>query len=384
MKSIAVVAVSVACAALALADPPAKSSVRLVREKTLFANWSQPDFSCQVSPDHKYLFYIRPDEDRGEERRVKLVLRELATGKDLVLPDQPVKAYAVNPSAVSHLMAGRLFTPDSKKILTLGDSPQQPNPAYQLRLYDIAAGKSTDLGVSASWMQATLDHQGSHAFVYTGYSEVDDPRLQRVDLKTLKSHESKLVGWMFHPSASLELLPVLISPVGEGKAGLYLLDTSDCESREKLEVAEDALDCLDRTDEVRWTSDGRYLYYTDYEPLNDPDSASDLISVVHIRDCKTKTQLKDIIRDGVPVGPGPTDSSMFLDISGKLVLHDVATGQVLPVGEVNVCWTDGKKMIYRVLKGANKKTDRPIYEIKLADIEVTGPASGPTTRPSSR
>ena len=374
------------------AEPPAVP--RLVNETKIFALDKSRDIrenrgmhSMRLSPDGKKLLYIRcmtfpggpatpqpggiPNRPARARRGYRLVLRDIKTARDTVLPTPASRS----DDFVVAVVSMRPFDAAGKTIvMALGigadDGPIMPGEGQmQLGLYDVASGKLKKLDLTAPIIFPSYDVEGKNLIVLGMVKEKQGTLHVGPVAPADKIKFTQLGIWGLprSPCPGAPALPLLLPPArDEGqearRGGSFIL--YDIKADKRLAVL--PTQSVSKLDDYnpQWTADGRYLYYADTETDASPDGGARRKTVTRVWD-RTKSAETAVIEGVVPVGPGPGKSAMVLGGlgSGGACIHDAAAEKMFPLlGEgkrlINAQGRfllyvkqdkDGKKSVYRAM-----------------------------------
>ena len=330
-------------------------------------------FAMRLSPDGKRVLYIRPvaGSEKADYRSAKfeLVLRELDSGKQTVLPIEPLKSgWRTVPIRFN------LFAPAGKRLLLpnitietvrTGEGLSSSKFTVKWLVYDIAQSKPTSVDIERSMGLAKFTADGQ-ALLVTIASNRRELATRIVSLKDPKAEARTLsapgyvqsvcpaggVAVFFAPPARPTTRPLDGERKQRPPSRLILWDLKA--DKELAQLPTHPRNGLLDDWETQWTPNGRYLYYRDVEEVA-VDGGADrprLRDVTRIWDRQTG-KLLGTMEDAVPVGPGPGRSRMVLarrtrDGSGGFMLHDAATGKEYPVGDASkrLIHAYGGKVVY--------------------------------------
>ena len=314
----------------------------------------------RLSPDGKRLLYIRTtrvDVDGRNRRKCQLILREVASGKDTVLPipammwDDPLVAMlSMNP-----------FNADGSKIVLGAGIDENGNgwkdrrgEKAQLVVYDIPTGKLAKLPVISGEVFPTFDRTGKRVIVATWDRGPMSGKLYAIaPAKDAQPKEFKQWGFPRSLCPTADLLPMLLPPSEESSkgGGFALYDLAKDEQVAKLpgHAKNTKLDDYN----PQWTPDGRYLCYVDVK-IESSDGREQRKYVTRVWDRVGKKE-KAILDAFIPIGPGPAPTAVILTnpYEGtktlRPILYDVASDKFWPIGDesMSVIAAQGKWLIYR-------------------------------------
>jgi hypothetical protein len=260
---------------------------------------------------------------------------------------------------------------------------------------DLATGKTTATPFNEGWSQAKWNRTGTGLIVGAGATWKRAEGLFTAALPDLAVVREQTVGL---PSAVCPTADVVcVWAFGNDAAHAVLYDLAKHE-----EIAEFPVNPVNPRDnklgywECQWTADGRYLYYCDLFETGvwgtrvwDREEKGDrTLLPVGPEGASHKRVLSPFssdIESAVPLGPGPTPTSVvlaklrnFVDPSAGFVLHDASTGKTFPLGDETMALihAHGRNVLYA------KKNAQGVEVPYLAEIDMTGrakaaPASAP-------
>ncbi len=358
--------------------PVLTAEPKLVNEGLIF----QADFPVKVgphtmrlSPNGRYLLYYRkgdvePPGEAGEglpQRSVlRLSVRDLETGDDQVLPIAAFQTFQpfLNP------MQGTCFDPTGRRIVVGagvdadGDGVfDEDSEKMHVVVYDCVSRKVTPLDITEDLVLPMFDQTGRSLVVMLakrGQGVDEGLRIYTTPLETVNLKRLSVEGIPLAvcPTADLVTILVVRGP-GERPAmpALVLFDKKADEKIGELTVRALLTAC------VRWTADGRFMYYYDRD-LEDPGLLGLLTRVWD----RLAGQEVEVLRNARPIGQGPTPTTVVLtQLVGRdrMVLHDAVANQTWTLGEYDrvVCAAAGH-VVYA------KKKEQQQYDVYLAEITM--------------
>lgn len=383
----------------------------LTNEKSVFTGnpplWKRPNqfclWSARLSPDGQRVLYPRlqgepPVTDgRPDWGRVmsEAVLRDLDKGQETLLPIGPMDQgwQTVHTRFNPFDPAGKkMALVDVKKQETKVDNGATAvSTTMKLVLYDVTAGKTLPGSIAGGMMLARFNRAGDGLIGFRGSK--DGYELFTASLPGLEANALPVKGMVQSVCPTADVIcvwspPARVPPAvaGErptkGPQRLFLYDL-----KARKEIADLPIDQRNsKLDdyETQWTPDGRFLYYTDVE--DDPGAAGGNArgktrGVSRVWDRQAGKSVTNIPMT-LPVGPGPTPSSMVLarysekgEEAGCL-LHDAATGTISGLGDASLklvhAW--GAKVLYVRTAGDKKEA---LYVADIVNVR-------PTTRPAAK
>jgi len=330
-------------------------------------------FSMRLSPDGERVLYTRPvagsEEADYRSAKFELVLRELDSGKETVLPIEPLNSGWRTGFTRFNLFgpAGkRLALPDIKiETVHIREGLSSSKFTVKWLLYDIAQAKATSVAIERGMGAAKLNADGQALFVTiasdhrelaTRILSLKDPKAEARTLSAPGYIQSVCpaggVAVFFAPPTR----PTTRPRDGERKQRPPIrLILWDLKADKKLaQLPTHPRNSLLDDWETQWTPNGRYLYYRDVEEVaaDEPANGPRYRDVARIWD-RQVGKLLGTMEDAVPVGPGPGRSLMVLakrtrDGSGGFMLHDAATGKKYPLGDASkrLIHAYGGKVVY--------------------------------------
>ena len=394
------------CATALFAEEP-----KLTGKVRLFAT-SQPAykrpnqhhaFTMRLSPDGKRVLYTRlviGDEKPGDRSaRYEMVLRQLDGGKEAVVPIEPLRRgwRTVFTRFNTFDPAGkRMILPNIKvENVRINENLSSSKMSVTWGIYDIARAKMTSAGIKDSGGMALAKFAADGQALLV--SAVDRPA-EIVTGTAVK--RGKLVTKLIPPKGvkakvkSFTAAGFIQSVCPVGRAAVFFVPPSrrprtqprptkpeartsrlvlwDLKADKLLaEIPKHRRNRVLDDIETQWTADGRYLYYSDIEEIPGKGDRPTYRRVARIWDKKTGKPAA-VIKDAVPVGPGPGPSMMILSKRtaggpGGFSLHDAATGKeyILAAAPKELIHACGGKVIY-----AEKPDQSDSESVFSADIVV--------------
>jgi len=387
----------------ALADVPKLANPRDVFPEGVPAYKSESTnyvFSMRLAPSGKRILYSRPvkNAEVGDRTpgRYELVLRELAGGKETVLPVGPI-------------LGGRRYQPIRfDPFDSTGARILLPSVTYEARkragrtetvissakwlIYDVAAAKVRSTSLSEKNLRPTKFAPGGNALLFTTTGEsnrfatkvlsLEDPNAEPKPL----SVEGRLQSVC--PAGNVAVIHVPRPLPSSTRAEMNEQDSRrpdrlvlyDLKANKELVrlPSHSSRNSSLGFRETQWTADGRYLYYRDVEEVpyfRQPELGQQMTQVVTRVWDRQAGKLVGQIYHAEPVGPGPGPSLMVLSKwmwpdNGGFLLHDLATGSEFPLGG------NGEYLIHahagKVLY-AQKSGDSGFEKILVADLVMPKP-----------
>ena len=356
---------SILCfAGLTLAQGP-----KLAGEKLILADddaWKVREnaglHSMKLSPDAKHLLYFRKRRVIVNERdrpAYRVVLREVASGKDVVLPVTPLDF----DDPLVAMLSMRPFDASGTKVVLGAGLDANDNGLHEHRtekmeavVYDIAKGRKTSLPIKGDMVFPTFDRTGKGLVVMTANRAVKTGKLYTTALENVKLKEYSRWGFPRSLCPTADVLPMLLPPEGGSrptfKFVLYDLAKDEQIAEPPLHERNTKLDDYN----PQWTANGRYLCYVDLK-VESADGRERRKLITRIWD-RVEGKEYGIVDGSIPVGPGPGKTTIVL-VEGRRILrlHDVASGKSWPLGDegMRVIAAQGKYMIYARSKEAGDK-----------------------------
>ena len=305
----------------------AEDAPKLVGEKeimkldaSIFYGKNDSVGSMCLSPDGRRVLYLRkmtckttaPDGKQQDSEGCKLVLRDLNTGKDTVVPVPAID----DLSAVSWISSSTMFDPEGKTLVVPVGLDGNKNDLMEMTerckagLYNIASGKITDLDVEGDMVLPTFSLDGKTLVVMTAqrFGVIVKFHVTPTDkIKFRTSVKGGLVG-ILSPTSDL-IATILLCEGGmppTGKCVLYDLKTDTV----KAELAGREAQYTLMKHLPKWTGDGRYVYH-----LKDENgrrySRTDKTTLMRIWDVQAGKEA-GVLTDAIPVGRGPGKDTMVL------------------------------------------------------------------------
>lgn len=358
-------------------------------------------WAMRLSPSGRHVLYSRP---KGEpparedgtvdwhKAKYELVLRDLSSGKDAVLPLGPIES-----GWQTGLLRFGVFDPAGTRLAPIrievqreqvGEGVEAVRSATKVLLYDIATGKVTPTGLEGPMVMARFDRTGKGLIVMKATGQ--GWGLFTAALPKLELRPRKAVGFpnAVCPGADVVCMwapPQRKRPTEPGRRPertgqrLFLHDLAADKEIADLPVHErnSVLDDL----ECQWTPDGRYLCY--YDVREEPAEAGSrrrpkLRVMTRIWDRRGGREARRV-PDAIPLGPGPGPSSIMLvkrqaSGDGPFLLHDAKNGSEWPLGDATVrpIHAHGRKVVYA------KVADDGTEAVYVADV-VGAEAKAPKT-----
>lgn len=322
--------------------------------------------SMHLSPDASRVLYVQRvppavkpagGGPRRNRRAYRLVLRDIKTRKDTILPGSPSESDDFLVAYVST----RPFDAEGKNLVVpvgLGpaDKPLRAGRGQmQLGVYSLADRKLKKLDLTAAMIFPSYDAEGKNLIVLAmsvrdGRHDIASSKLVTSPADKIQFKQIGVVGLPRSPCPGGRVLPVLLPPASglSGTSSQWAFILYDTKSDKQLLALPSQSTRLDDYN-PQWTADGRYLYYVDSEKDATPDGRTRHKNIMRIWD-RTKGVEHAIIQDVIPVGRGPGKSAMVLVHSkeGRCSVHNAANGKDSPLlGEgTRLINADGRFLLY--------------------------------------
>jgi hypothetical protein len=314
--------------------------------------FQSPDFCARLSPDGKYLLYVRRMAGSPQTGRPVLVATD--TKKETEIPvDVPRETEA----AVTQF---NFFSPDSTRLVLRSFKAGAGEAVDELVIFDIPSGKLTPTGISGPATLGQFDNGGKRLVV----SQKDDAvSVVSLDKPNLGNPVTK--GWVHSCSPFSAYAAVLGSSDSQGAGdALRLLSLSDNKTA-NLPVDRRNRRLADRA--VEWSLDGRFACYFDL--VEDPNK---LIGPgTRIWDTKTG-EMKAAVQGALCIGSGPTANLMIMsapssDAASPMMVYDLSDGSLRPMGPTAAkgvhAWA--KRIVY--IATDNGRQDLCVADLMLAE-----------------
>jgi hypothetical protein len=329
----------------------------------------------KLSPDGKKLLFYREELTavNGRKGVLRLVLRDLTDGSEMILPLPalpkrlaqylPMMSFSNNPfdKTGTRIVMGVGIDTDENGIF------DGRTEKMQALVFDSRTSNTKKLSATGSIVTAGYDNTGDQYIVCAiDRGEPEKIRLLLADTDKLNWQEHVLSGYPRAISPTTELIMLLkMSELSarELPSELLLYDT-----KERKEVArlpafelEGALSMYTLVFVPQWTTSGGHLYYIDIHGF--PDAPRHGTRVWERRSQSVIKELPNL----VPIGPGPTKSSMVLmrvdevkEEGSKvigIVVHDASSKQTweIPLPDTRILGTHGSQVIYTSKDKAGKE-----------------------------
>lgn len=339
----------------------------LVEEKTILTTRdlgnSKPLLSsARLSPDGKRLLYMqvepvpRPEKFDGiwTVRRCRLVLRDVASGKDVLLPLPDL----MREEPLYSLLGKPIFDRRSERIAVFAGIDADKNGVYdphteqlQASVYDIAARTLDAVNVTGLAVVPMFDRAGRLMATTWDRKNSHGQTVIFADLKG-KPVATKIPGVPLALSATHAAVMTADKPDAKKsqppKVHLLLWDLAKDSSVAELPLAPDNA----AIDEVPpcFSSDGKFLYYLDLATAGGKPQP-----MTRVYDLQ-RNKVVEVLDNSYPAGAGPGNTVLIaqMEAGGKVtqrvLLHDAARGAsaVLDDSRLEVIWAaDGQIVFWR-------------------------------------
>ena len=356
-----VVTCSVACGRVFGADEAAK----IVDEKVLFTmsndvyTWGKAGFrSMRLSPDGTKLLFARHKGDYSTGY-YQFVLRDIKTGTDKVLKIAGHRQREL----VGLTLSGKVFDPAGGRLAIGAGIDANKNGQYDIRgknpekmqavIYELATDKITRIGPIASLVMASFDRTGKGLVLAAMDRPRRDCKLYVTPIDKIKLREFDLRGIPrgICPTADVMALRMLPSMVGQMMVGHRIVLFDLVKGKMVVDLPLRERNNIDSYG-PQWTADGRYFYYVGAERKSGKNVTTRGMDMKESRIWdRVNGKALPTIPYMLPVGPGPTATTMVLVPHGKrdkLVVHDAQADKAwLAAGpEVKPICSEGKYIVY--------------------------------------
>ncbi|MFP4052439.1 MAG: hypothetical protein ACLFV7_01080 [Phycisphaerae bacterium] len=405
----AILALCLSAAGVAWADDGEAPGVSLGKSSYVYsASFPKPArdivpqaCSPQLSPDGRYLLYptavgdTPADENQAANQAglqgvmrwlsepVKIMLRDLETGKDRRLPvGTPPRSLALLGGLASPFGGDPNTLVLPKLLETKTPARGMPDPrSMALLLYDIPSGKVRRLPVRAAGALAILSPDGERLAVTVAkkadrMTELPEIRLGPVDGNEFNEAAVKGIVMGFGPAGKNMVVfqppytPAVPRHANKKRARLLLYNIETGKST-NLPVAVRGIPR--GKGDFEWMAKGKYLAYPDVEKYmknpgaNQEEKRRIVTRIWDVSGGKPLTDLPQLI----PVGPGPTEKSLLCRknrgvLSGEGIwLYDHAARKITRVDRRNelLLDTNGSKIVYGIV-------DKNELKVYVADLKV--------------
>jgi len=365
----------------------AKDAPKLVGEKEIMKlndniayRRHQGAWSMRLSPDGRRVLYLRKktykttraDGSQRDRRGYKLVLRDLKTGKDTVVP---VPALFDDSFAVAW-MSMTVFDPTGRTLIVPAGQDGNKNGLMERTekckagLYDIASEKLKTFDIESNVIFPTFHPDGKTLVVLAleGARTPTDVKVHITPTDKIKFRTLSKAGMIRSLSPTSDLMAIVLLTEGErprpGRCVLYDLKTDTVKA--ELVGKDQTRTLLEHN--PQWTADGRYIYHIIIkDDVRDGRSHSE--TMTRIWDAKAGKEVS-IISGVAPIGPGPDRGTMVLvrllitpRVISPEVIGDKDAAQIQPPPKVEreiVLHARGDKTLGPGLHPLGDKSMRPI------------------------
>ncbi len=277
----------------------------------------RPDFCARLSPDGRYIMYLRRIAGPPQVSRVVLVATD--TKKETEIPLDVPRGYEMP------LTRFNFFSPDGTRLVLQSFKGGANQGNDELMIYDMASGQLTPTGIAGSATQGQFDSTGKRLVVSQGDDAVS---LVSLDKPVLGKPIAK--GWLHSCSSSSPYASIFVPPSSrDANDMLRLLNLND---NKTVVLPVDRRNKRMENAAVEWSLDGRFACYFDL--VEDPNKlANPGTRVWDTQASAVKTAVSDVIC----LGPGPAANLMIMsstapDAKAPILVCDVSTGTLSPIG----------------------------------------------------
>jgi hypothetical protein len=277
----------------------------------------RPDFCARLSPDGKYVLYLR--RIAGPPQVSRLVLVATDTKKETEIAVDVPQGYETVFTRFN------FFSPDGSRLVLQSFKDGASQMSDELVIYDIASGKLAPSGIAGPATQGQFDNTGKRLLV----SQRDEAvSLVSLDKPTLGNPIAK--GWVHSCSPSSPYATILV-PSSSQEAGdtLQLLNLND---NKTVSLPMNRRNRRIENTTAEWSLDGRFACYFDL--VEDPNK---LVGPgTRIWDVQANA-MKAAVQDVLCIGPGPAPNLMVMsstspDAKSPMMIYDLSNGTLSPVG----------------------------------------------------
>lgn len=343
----------------------------------------------KLSPDGRKLLFYReePTEVNGRKGVVRLVLRDLTDGSETLLPFPALpKRLAASLTTVS--WSKNPFDKTGTKIVMGVGIDTDKNGIFDSRtekmqavVFDSTTSKTKTLLATGAYVTAGYDNTGDRYIVSAIDREPEKVRVLLADTDLLNWQEHVLSGVPRAISPNIDLILLLESSELNSRelpSELLLYGTKERKEAATLPAFKlgGALSMYSLVFVPHWTTSGGHLHFTDIF-----DSPNKLRHGTRIWERHSQAVIKDL-PNVVPIGPGPTSSSMVLmrvdevKESGSrvigIVVHEASNNQTweIPLPDTRILGTHGSQVIYARKDKAGKEA---VYTAEIVLPKATIP-----------
>jgi hypothetical protein len=324
----------------------------------------------KLSPDGKRLLYYRPgqmDVSGHNERVFRLVLRDLTDGSETILPVPAYPERVINYHPMMSFSTNPFDKTGNKVVLGVGIDADENgvfdnrNEKMRAVVFDSATSTTTSLSVTAAVVVASYNHTGDRYIVSSfDRGEPEEIRLLFSDTDPISWQQHVLAGAprAISPNADLLML-VKTRDTDYVPSDLVLYDIKKKQETVTLPTykLQGGMTLLVHIFSPQWTTSGGHLHYIDIVVSANPGNGT------KVWDQNSKAVIKKMA-NVLPVGPGPTASSMVLmrvdvdvvKVMG-IVVHEASSNQTweIPLHDARIHGTHGGSVIYTRKDGAGKE-----------------------------
>jgi hypothetical protein len=386
MKNVLFGILAVACIFACGQAVGAETSAKIVDEKAIFALGDDVNRgenggvgSMRLSPDGTKLLFIRRVGEDRKTRSYQLALHDIKTGKEKELE---LPGYDTDDLA-EFMVSGNVFGPAGRKVaLGVGIDAnkngrhdwQRGSEQMQAVVYDLATDKMTKIGETSDVALASFDRTGKGMVIINAEKKAMTGKMFVTPLEKVKLRQLCLWGLPRGGCPTADVMAVLLPPEAGQRADgkrpaskMVLLDLAKDKVLADLPLHESNTMLNDYC--PQWTGDGRYLYYT--SEAHEPEANGHIRSKTESRVWdRKKKQLAYEVPATIPIGPGPTATTMVLcpypvTPGAKPIVHDAKADTTWAVDgpAIRMIASQGKYILYSKKGDGGKET---LYRGKIS------------------
>ena len=312
----------------------------------------RPDFCARLSPDGRYVLFIR--QIAGPPQVGRLVLVATDTKKETEIPVDVPRGYETVFTRFN------FFSPDGTRLVLQSFKSGADEKSNELVIYDIPAGKLSPTGIAGPATQAQFDNTGKRLVA----SQRDEAvSLVSLDQPALGNPIAK--GWV-HSCSPFSPHAVVFVPSSSQETSdtLQLLSLKD---NKTTGLPVHPRNRRIENTAVEWSLDGRFACYFDL--VEDPNK---LVGPgTRIWDVQANA-VRAMVPDVFCIGPGPAPHLMVMssasgDAKASLMVYDLSNGTLSPVGPATAkgvhAWA--KRIVYVA-------NDNGQQNVCVADLMLSG------------
>lgn len=351
------------------------SEVKLSNQKKLFSADEivdkniqlEPVWAARLNPAGTHIIYPVSIKAETEDQKTRYDLEVFD------LSDSSKNRIGVSLSRGYKTVFTRFncFDPSGLKLLVFRDKPQDSDSPdgvngpdlTEVVIYDLTEKRLIPTRLSGQNEMGRFDHTGDWIYQLSGGL--------KLSLADSESQHLSLPGWIHSPSMFSVYTTVFVQlrlPPKEGErrsrhaSSLQIWNMTTNTKVTELPVHPDNAKLDDI--ESEWTSDGRYVYYTDIK-----GERCDRTLIARVWDVEANKE-KTVIDNALSVGPGPGKSTMVMvriedNKIGEMFLHCTDGNREIPFGTPDMrlvhAWSD--KIIYT-------RPENGIEVVYTADMEL--------------